>query len=124
MPEPIRVHGTATELIQIFVNLLTNACDAVERVDARWIRINATANGERVTVRVCDAGATPVAAVADAMFSIRFPTRGEGEGTGLGLRICKRLGEALGGSIAIDRHAPTTTIVLELPVAAEAGEGR
>ena len=124
VPEPIRVHGTATELIQIFVNLLTNACDAVERVDARWIRINATANGERVTVRVCDAGATPVAAVADAMFSIRFTTRGEGEGTGLGLRICKRLVESLGGSIAIDRHAPTTTIVLELPVAAEAGEGR
>jgi signal transduction histidine kinase len=114
VPEAISAYGTNTELIQIFVNLLANACDAIDAADERWIRISASLNGKRVMVRVCDAGATPTSA-AEAMFSVRFTTKREGEGTGLGLRICRRLVETLGGSIKIDRHAPTTTIVLELP---------
>ncbi|MBX3270550.1 MAG: hypothetical protein KF729_09830 [Sandaracinaceae bacterium] len=104
------------ELIQVFVNLIANACDAVRDRSERWIRIAADRRDQLLSVRVCDAGPAPSRSVAETMFRAPFTTKGAG-GVGLGLPICKRVVESLGGSIALDRRAATTEIVVELPAA-------
>jgi signal transduction histidine kinase len=119
VPARLRVLASTTELIQLFVNLLANACDALEQADAAWIRVEAECSERRIVLRVCDAGATPAPALADSMFAAPFTTKRAGRGSGLGLQICRRIVESLGGSIVLDRQSTTTIIVVELPRANE-----
>jgi signal transduction histidine kinase len=115
VPDGLRAEGSPTELIQLFVNLIANACDAVEPRDARWIRVSASPHAGRVVARVTDGGPRPEGAVASAMFHVPLTTKEGDRGTGLGLALCKRIVDRLGGRIGLDAHAPTTSIVIELP---------
>lgn len=109
------VHGHATELTQVIVNLVSNAADAVSELEDPWIRLLVRRRDELVEIRCVDAGARPGPEVLDRMFQPRFTTRGDERGTGLGLAICRRIVLAHGGRIDVDRGAPNTTLVVSLP---------
>jgi signal transduction histidine kinase len=117
VPDGLKSRGSSTELTQLFVNLIANACDAIETQEARWIRVTATEHDGRVRARVSDAGPRPDDKIAAFMFDAPFTTKGIDRGTGLGLALCRRIVDALGGSIALDRKEPNTSILVELPAA-------
>ena len=54
-----------------------------------------------VTIAVRDTGAGIAAEDRDRVFEPFFTTKPVGEGTGLGLAVCKRIVEGMGGRIAI-----------------------
>jgi PAS domain S-box-containing protein len=98
------VNADGTRLVQIFVNLVLNAADALPSDDVERNRISITSRleGEEAVVEVADNGPGVPAELRDRVFDPFFTTKPVGEGTGLGLFVTRNLVEALGGTIALD----------------------
>jgi two-component system NtrC family sensor kinase len=96
------VHVDATQLQQVFVNLVNNAAQAIEGsgVGGRIV-IRAMPWLEGVAVTVEDDGPGVPAGVAQRIFEPFFTTKPAGEGTGLGLSICQGIVKEHGGRLAL-----------------------
>ncbi|SNR28432.1 ATP-binding protein [Puniceibacterium sediminis] len=96
---PIWVRGGEVRLGQIFVNLITNAADAMEGAMQRRLEIEVVA-GAPVLVTFRDTG--PGIAEPERIFDPFYTTKavGGGEGMGLGLSISYGLVQSFGGTIS------------------------
>ena len=106
------------QLRQVFLNLMTNASDAMPQGGRLIVRAQTQADNEVKSVRIELADSGPGIAPADLekLWEPFFTTKPEGKGTGLGLAICRRVVEAHHGSIAIDsRLGEGTTVRIMLP---------
>lgn len=115
----LAVRGTAGELLQVLINLLSNACDAVGgTAAARWISLAARPSGAgMVEIEVCDSGPEIPAEVRAKMMQPFFTTKPAGKGTGVGLSISRQLVERNGGRLGLDEASRRTKFVLTLPAA-------
>jgi signal transduction histidine kinase len=111
------------ELNQVFLNLITNAADAVadkHAGDGRRGRIGicTRARGERVIVQVSDDGCGIPEAIRGRIFEPFFTTKEVGQGTGQGLAICRSIVVAKhGGALTFETTVGGgTTFTLEIPV--------
>jgi signal transduction histidine kinase/CheY-like chemotaxis protein len=89
------------QLLQVFVNLIANAEQAMYEAD-RGGRIVVQARvhkGGEVVVRVRDTGPGVPDALRDRIFDDFFTTKSEGKGTGLGLGLCREILHRLDGSL-------------------------
>ncbi|UWR20981.1 ATP-binding protein [Sulfitobacter sp. S190] len=95
---PVWVRGGEVRLGQVFVNLVTNALDAMADQSERALRI-IVETGERVTVSVADCG--PGINAPEQMFDPFYSTKevGAAKGLGLGLSISYAIVHSLGGEI-------------------------
>ncbi|RMF15003.1 MAG: response regulator [Candidatus Dadabacteria bacterium] len=118
-------------LLQVLVNVLRNAVDAIEPGDAKGnnIVVRTMTVDRMVVVEVQDSGA----GIPDAMrgrLGEPFATgKPAGQGTGLGLYLCQKFVREAGGRMCFhDAHPRGTHVRIELPVAAgksaQAGSGR
>jgi len=110
------VRGNASALRQVFLNLISNACDAVEgRMDAT-IRVATSAPGKDVIVRVQDNGNGIPSAILKTIFEPFFTTKESKQGAGLGLSLCREFLTHAGGSVrAESRPGRGSTFVVTLP---------
>lgn len=122
VPSDLYVKGWSTELTQLLVNLIVNSCDALQGHARPWLRISATLTGDRLELRVVDAGPRPPASVIDKMFVTRFTTGKTSASTGLGLTICAQIVRLHQGTIYVDERTTNTTIVIELPHARQGAQ--
>ena len=102
------VSGGEGRLVQVFVNLLVNAAQAIPdgEVDANEIRVVTRMTGEsRVTIEVSDTGHGFAPGDAARLFEPFFTTK-PGGGTGLGLSIAHRIVSSFGGSIVAEPRSP------------------
>lgn len=97
--------ANGSRLGQVFVNLLSNAINALperateeNRLD---ICIHTGPSGE-VVVEVRDNGRGIPPELLGRIFDPFFTTRPQGEGTGLGLAICREIVEGFGGRIEVE----------------------
>ncbi|HBN53925.1 MAG TPA: hybrid sensor histidine kinase/response regulator [Stenotrophomonas sp.] len=111
------VEGNYTELQQVLLNLALNAIQAMPeggRLSLLAERV-ATADGERLRIRVQDEGIGMDEATVGRLFSPFFTTKASG--TGLGLVSCKRIVESLDGTISVSsRPGEGTCFDLLLPL--------
>jgi signal transduction histidine kinase len=116
-----RVECDPGALNQVFMNVLANACDAIQGAGNVWITTRASADG--VTVELRDDGPGIPPAVLPRIFDPFFTTKDVGQGTGLGLAISHGVIVAHGGTIAAE-SAPGggTTFRIELPLRPPAAE--
>jgi signal transduction histidine kinase len=113
---PGRVRGHAGQINQVFMNLLTNAAQALSGRDNATITIETTGDAESVVVKVRDNGAGIPPEVLPRIWDPFFTTKDVGEGTGLGLSIVHELVERHGGTIAVDtKLGEGTTFTVTLP---------
>jgi PAS domain S-box-containing protein len=91
-------------LVQVFVNLLVNAVDAISEGSAEnnEIHIETSLAPEGVVVAVRDTGAGIPPEARAHLFEPFFTTKRVGAGTGLGLSICHTIVTSFGGSISVD----------------------
>jgi PAS domain S-box-containing protein len=100
---PIRANDF--QLVQVFVNLLLNAADAMEGFTRDRHVLAITARGEtdgRVTVVVADTGPGIPPSDRERVFDPFFTTKAIGRGTGIGLSISKAILATFGGTIEVD----------------------
>jgi PAS domain S-box-containing protein len=109
------VRASARHLQQVFLNLLTNACQAIGPTGTIRVQTSRTPNGVRV--RVSDDGCGMPPEVLERVFDPFFTTKGVGEGTGLGLAISYQIVRGHGGEIRVE-SAPGegTRVEVLLPV--------
>ena len=97
----VKCTGGVTE---IWVNLLTNACDAINEQgeDARGtIKIRSFAAGKELKVSVLDNGVPIAPDIVSKIFDPFFTTKAPGKGTGLGLSLVMSTVTRDGGSVTI-----------------------
>jgi PAS domain S-box-containing protein len=115
------VLGNPTRLEQLFFNLIVNAAHALGDVDGpdRFIRIVlAQSSDGRVVAEVTDNGCGMREEVLARAFEPFFTTKPLGVGAGLGLPICKRIVDDLGGTITIQsRPGVGTSVYVYFPSA-------
>jgi photoactive yellow protein len=114
------VLATASELREVFVNLLRNAVDAIEKEGEVIARTRAEDGHNVVEIKDTGSGMSPE--VQEKLFRPLFTTKGE-RGTGLGLATCYAILRRHGGDIEVT-SAPGegTTFTVKLPVASRLGE--
>jgi C4-dicarboxylate-specific signal transduction histidine kinase len=115
----VYVPGNAIQLEQVFINLLTNARDALsEDVDERKITIATRRDGERVKITFSDTGPGIRPGLEKRIFDPFFTTKEVGAGTGLGLSITYGIVKEHGGQIAVvSRPGEGACFEIELPAA-------
>jgi CheY-like chemotaxis protein len=121
------VHGASSRLAQLFTNLVVNALQALpprpldeNRLVVR-ARCDASEAGPVVVVEIADNGVGVAPEVRPRLFEPFFTTK-PGEGTGLGLYVCRKIVDGLGGRIEVESALGVgTTFRVTLPAAPEAG---
>ncbi len=113
------VFGSAQRLIQVFVNLITNAAQAIPvgRPTDNEVRITTkTGDAGGAVVEISDTGRGITPADRRRVFEPFFTTKRQGEGTGLGLSICWGIVTSLHGEIQCEpRPTRGTTFRVTLP---------
>ncbi len=103
------------QLMQVTLNLVLNAADAVGA--GGNIRVSAAPSALGVRLSVADDGPGVDARVRAQLFEPFVTTKDIGKGTGLGLAVCRGLVEAAGGHIHLDlEYQPGARFVVELPL--------
>lgn len=115
--EKTYVFGRAAQLLQVLVNLLNNAYDAVEFLPEKWVEIETEVFSETCRIRVTDSGPGIAPELLEKIMTPFFSTKSVGKGTGLGLSISKGIIEDHKGVLYYDKEHANTSFVIELPIA-------
>ncbi|SDJ88841.1 sensor histidine kinase [Natronorubrum texcoconense] len=116
-----RVEGDASQLQQLFQNLLSNAV-AYSGEEPPRVTVTAERDGDEWIVSVSDEGIGIDSADQKRIFRIfqRLHSHEEYEGTGIGLALCQRIVERHGGDIWVDSEPDEgATFSVALPAAGE-----
>jgi two-component system NtrC family sensor kinase len=113
------VIGDANQLIQVFLNLVTNAEQAIREVrDSGRIQIRLASNAKRLTITVQDDGVGIRPEALPRIFDPFYTTKRPGGGTGLGLSICMSIIREHGGNIEAESlPAGGSAFTVYLPIA-------
>ncbi|WP_298836249.1 ATP-binding protein [uncultured Roseobacter sp.] len=105
--------GGEVRLVQVFVNLLTNAMDAMKDIDTPVLEIDIV-QGALLQIIVRDFG--PGIAEPEKVFDPFYSTKevGASEGMGLGLSISYGIAQSFGGDIRVSNSNPGACFVVEI----------
>src|SRR5712664_2869842 len=114
------VIGDANQLIQVFLNLISNAEYAIREVhETGRVQIRIGRIGGHISVTVQDDGVGVSQEALPKLFDPFYTTKRPGGGTGLGLSICMSIVREHGGSIDVETlPAGGSAFTVFLPVAA------
>jgi signal transduction histidine kinase len=109
------VECSLTNLNQVFMNILSNAAQAIKGLGDIWITTKC--EGDKVFITIRDNGEGISKENQEKIFDPFFTTKKVGEGTGLGLSIVYGIIQKHLGSISFESEVGKgTTFYIELPV--------
>lgn len=114
--EDISLLCRSAEIVQVLVNLLGNAFDAVEGTSG-WARVDVREHEGEVEFSVTDSGPGIPASLRERIQEPFFTTKEVGRGTGLGLSISRSIVSAHGGSLWLDEDNRHTRFHFTVPKA-------
>jgi C4-dicarboxylate-specific signal transduction histidine kinase len=116
-PEEPVVVGSPIQLEQVFINLLTNARDAVADSPCKAIRISGSLGPEGVEIAFTDTGEGIPPGIERRIFDPFFTTKEVGKGTGLGLSITYGIIKEHRGTISVvSPPGEGATFLIHLPL--------
>ena len=127
-PDVPPVAAAPHALEQILINLLANALDAVSGTPAPIVQVRARVVAENprfASIEVADNGLGIAKALRARLFESFFTTKGDEQGTGLGLAVSREIARGAGGELALaddpgSWNEPVVTVFrLTLPVSQE-----
>jgi len=115
-PDLPRVAISREQLVQVLLNLLLNAADACG--EGATIKVRAEPAAAGVLLQVEDDGPGVPPEIRSRLFEPFVTSKEVGQGTGLGLAVCRGLLESVGGTIALDEsYADGARFLVTLPSA-------
>jgi signal transduction histidine kinase len=120
--EPVeKVEANPGELQQVFVNLITNAFQAVNGKGGT-ITLSSRSLKDIIEVKVMDTGVGIPQKYLGRIFDPFFTTKKTGEGTGLGLNVVYRIVSKYGGTIDVEsKEGLGATFTVRFPTRREEG---
>jgi len=119
-----RIRGHAGQLNQVFMNLLTNAAQALTGRDGARIELVTRRQDGQVKIDIVDNGPGIPSEILPKIFDPFFTTKEVGQGSGLGLSIVHGIVERHGGTIEVDSQLGVgTTFTVTLPSSRDAAAG-
>jgi len=127
-PDVPPVAAAPHALEQILINLLANALDAVSGAPAPIVQVRARVMAENprfASIEVADNGPGIAKALRARLFESFFTTKGDEQGTGLGLAVSREIARGTGGDLVLaddpgSWNEPVVTVFrLTLPVSQE-----
>jgi two-component system C4-dicarboxylate transport sensor histidine kinase DctB len=109
------IHGNGVQLLQVLLNLVNNAADAVRTSAIREIAVRARDLDGFVQVVVEDTGMGVAPENAGRLFDRFFTTKTPDEGTGLGLSISRDIVHSMNGTLTWDQVGDRTRFIVRLP---------
>ena len=114
--EPIWVEGDPARLDQVWANLIQNAIQAMPP-EKGLLRIEIRPEGAQALILIQDNGHGIPIEIQERIFDPLFTTKAPGEGTGLGLPICRQILEQHGGQLKLLHSEPGYTLFgVQIPV--------
>ena len=115
--EDVLVTGSAIQLEQVFVNLLTNARDAMVDTKHKVITITCSVKANMAEIRFSDTGPGIPTGLEQRVFDPFFTTKDVGAGTGLGLSITYGIVKEHQGTITAENQPGAGAVFfLQLPL--------
>ncbi|MBE9004968.1 GHKL domain-containing protein [Fortiea sp. LEGE XX443] len=108
------IWGYPDELIQVWTNLIFNAIQVMESGGTLTIATRQQEKG--VEIRITDTGSGISQEVQQKIFDAFFTTKPAGEGSGLGLHICKKIIDKHQGHIKVETQPGNTQFSVWLPI--------
>ncbi|MFQ5829778.1 MAG: ATP-binding protein [Candidatus Methylomirabilia bacterium] len=117
-PDLVPYEVDPNQMLQVFVNLLVNARQAIEGSGrgAGTIKIRTEAKPDAVRIEITDNGPGVPPELLPRLFDPFFTTKPAGVGTGLGLSLCQGIVEAHQGQIRAVSEGRGATFVITLPL--------
>lgn len=111
--------ASTTEWVQVWVNIIKNACDAMAQTREPRLEIVTRCSRRRICVLISNNGPMIDDAIRHRVFHPNFTTKkgGLSFGLGLGLAIVQRIVHSYGGSVALKIEPATTQFRIHLPIA-------
>lgn len=106
-------------MIQVFMNLIKNAHDAIleRHIDSGEISITIFEVEGFLEIWVEDNAGGIDKSIMDKIFTIYFTTKPANQGTGLGLHMCRYIiEESFGGSIRVENTGKGAKFIIQLPI--------
>jgi PAS domain S-box-containing protein len=100
-PEVPGILADRQQLRQLFLNLFTNANDAMPQGGTLTIRVAAQPEEKKIFIEIADTGIGIPPEILPKVMEPFYTTKPEGKGTGLGLAICRRVAQEHGGTLDI-----------------------
>jgi len=108
------IYTYSDELSQVWTNFLSNAIHATGGKGT--IEISIKKIDDHIVINFTDSGKGIPEEIQQKIFEPFFTTKPEGQGTGLGLDICKKIIEKHQGSISVQSVPGRTTFTVKLPI--------
>jgi len=108
------IYTYSDELSQVWTNLLSNAIHAMGGKGT--LEISIKQENDNIVIKFTDSGSGIPPEIQKKIFEPFFTTKPEGQGTGLGLDICKKIIEKHYGTISVDSVPGRTTFTVTLPI--------
>ena len=124
LPAYVEAHGDQNQFIQVLINLIQNALDAMAEKQypegqQRALKIWAVEKGDYISLHIRDNGPGIPEGIRNNIFDPFFTTKDVGAGMGLGLSICHQIIAEHGGRILLESNpGEFCEFVLEIPVTA------
>jgi PAS domain S-box-containing protein len=118
------VRGSEGRVVQLFLNLIVNAAQAIPdgHADSNTIEVRTSTRDGNAVIEIRDTGVGIAPEVMRRIFDPFYTTKQVGEGTGLGLAICRSIVSGMCGEIQVDSVVGqgTTFRVVLPPASADA----
>jgi signal transduction histidine kinase len=116
-PDMPMVQADRQQLRQLFLNLFTNASDAMPQGGTLTLQVRTDPPSQQLEIAISDTGMGIAAEDLQRVMEPFFTTKLEGRGTGLGLPICRRIVQEHQGNLNIVSTVQQgTTVFITLPI--------
>jgi len=120
----LRLRCREVQIVQVLLNLLQNAFDAICEVDGdRWVAITVGLHDQSLSMSVTDSGQGIPLELVERIMEPFFTTKPAGHGTGLGLSISRTIVQEHGGELRYEERDGHTCFSLILPLLQEERSG-
>jgi C4-dicarboxylate-specific signal transduction histidine kinase len=116
------VYANRGQIVQVIINLMNNAIDAIESSNDPWINLELKEHENSIKLFFEDSGAGIKEEILNKIFLPMYTTKDIGKGTGLGLSLSRSFIEKNNGTLNYIKRDGHTCFVIELPKNADTGQ--